>query len=266
MVVCGGSRLRTWPPSRPNRIDLSRKSSAELVESAVASQRLVRAAGRRLLAERCDQSVVPALTTLALDSDDERLALQGLWSLYVVGALDAQLAEKALASRHEYVRAWTIRLLGDDRIVSPALLRQFVDLARRDTSVVVRSQLACTAKRLPAGETIPIVEQLLGHDEDADDVQMPLLIWWAIEDKAISDTDRVLQMVQAGDLWHRPLMTRFIIERLARRFLSEGTNASAAACAILLQHARQKKTVDLVLSGNVAGTLRTKTGPRPRAA
>ncbi len=44
-------------------------------------------------------------------------------------------------------------------------------------------------------------------------------------------------------------MTRFIIERLARRFLSEGTNASAAACAILLQHAQQKKTVDLVLSG-----------------
>ena len=204
---------------------------------------------RRLLAERCDQSVVPALTKLALDSDDQRLALQGLWSLYVIGAVDAQLAEKALASRHEYVRAWTVRLLGDDRIVSPALLRQFVHLARYDSSVVVRSQLACTAKRLPASETVPIVEQLLRHDEDVDDVQMPLLIWWAIEDKAISDTDRVLRMVQAGDLWHRPLMTRFIIERLARRFLSEGTNASAAACATLLRHAGQEKTVDLALSG-----------------
>ncbi len=78
---------------------------------------------------------------------------------------------------------------------------------------------------------------------------MPLLIWWAIEDKAISDTDRVLRMVHGGDLWQRPLMTRFIIERLARRFLSEGTNASAAACATLLRHARQKKTVDLVLAG-----------------
>ena len=204
---------------------------------------------RRLLAERCDHSVVPALTTLALDSDDQRLALQGLWSLYVLGACDAQLAAKALASRHEYVRAWTIRLLGDDRIVSPDLSRQFVELARRDSSVVVRGQLACTAKRLPAGEAIPIIEQLLGHAEDAGDVQMPLLIWWAIEDKAISDIDRVLQMVEAGDLWHRPIMTRFIIERLARRYLSEGTNASADACAILLRHARREKTVDLVLGG-----------------
>ena len=201
------------------------------------------------LAERCDQRVVPALIKLALDSDDERLALQGLWSLYVLGALDASLAEQALASRHEYVRAWTIRLLGDERIVSPALLRRLVHLAGRDGSVVVRSQLACAAKRLPASLSLPIVALLLSHDEDAEDVQMPLLIWWAIEDKAISDTDQVLQIVQAGDLWHRPLMTRFIIERLARRFLSEGTNASASACAILLQHAQQRKTVDLVLSG-----------------
>ena len=180
---------------------------------------------------------------------DERLALQGLWSLYVVGALDTPLAEKLLASEHPYVRAWTIRLLGDEHIVSPSLLSQLVGLAYRDSSVVVRRQLACTAKRLPASETIPIIEQLLTHDEDADDIQMPLLIWWAIEDKAISDADRVLRMVQAGDLWRRPLMTRYIIERLGQRFLSERTNASAAACAKLLRHADQEKTVDLVLAG-----------------
>ena len=170
---------------------------------------------------------------------------------------------KSLASRHEYIRAWTVRLLGDDRIVSPSLLRQFVRLARHDSSVVVRGQLACTAKRLPASESMPIVEQLLRHDEDADDVQMPLLIWWAIEDKAISDTDRVLRMVQAGDLWHRPLMTRFIIERLARRFLSEGTQRvvgrlcdSAATCP----SGKDRRPGAL---RNVAGTLRTKAGPRP---
>ena len=252
------SRLdgRVWrvaPPDaaaiKAGSFDLSRKSSAELVELLSHRNDWYARQARRLLAERYDQSVVRTLTKLALESDDERLALQGLWSLYVLGALDTPLAEKMLASRHPYVRAWTIRLLGDEHVVSPVLLHQLVDLAYREPSVIVRSQLACTAKRLPASETMPIVEKLLEHDDDAGDVQMPLLIWWAIEDKAISDTDQVMHMVQAGNLWHRPLMTRFIIERLARRYLSEGTNASAAACASLLRFAQRKKTVDLVLAG-----------------
>lgn len=236
-------------PIKAGTFDLSRKSSAELVTLLSDRNDWYARQARRLLAERCDQSVVPALAKLALESSDERLALQGLWSLYVVGGLDTPLAEKLLTSEHQYVRAWTIRLLGDERIVAPSLLGQLVSLAYRDPSVVVRCQLACTAKRLPASETMPIVEQLLAHDEDADDVQMPLLIWWAIEDKAISDTERVLRMVQSGDLWRRPLMTRFIIERLARRFLSERTNGSAAACATLLRLAQEKKTVNLVLTG-----------------
>jgi putative membrane-bound dehydrogenase-like protein len=247
---------RVWRVAPPNlaalkagAFDLGRKSSAELVELLSHRNDWYARQARRLLAERCDQSVVPALTKLALESSDERLALQGLWSIYVVGALDTPLAEKLLASEHPYVRAWTVRLLGDERNISPSLFSQLVGLAYRDPSIVVRSQLACTAKRLPASQTIPIVEQLLAHDEDADDVQMPLLIWWAIEDKTISDTDRVLRMVQSGDLWHRPLMTRFIIERLARRFLSERTNASAAACASLLRSAEQEKTGKLVVAG-----------------
>jgi putative heme-binding domain-containing protein len=255
------SRLdgRVWrvaPPSRAplkaETLDLSHKSSDELVALLSHRNDWYARQARRLLAERCDQSVLPALAKLALSSDDERLALEGLWSLYVVGALDAPLAEKTLASPHEYVRAWTVRLIGDDRIASPDLLRRFIELAARDSSVVVRCQLACTAKRLPASQTMPIVEQLLRHDEDADDVQMPLLIWWAIEDKAISDSDRVLALFRQGDLWHRPLMARFLIERLARRFLSEGTNRSAAACATLVERARQERTLNPALSGMLA--------------
>ena len=83
--MCGGLRRRTWPLVKANVLDLSRKSSAELVELLSHRNDWYARQARRLLAERCDQSVVPALTTLALDSDDERLALQGLWSLYVTG-------------------------------------------------------------------------------------------------------------------------------------------------------------------------------------
>ncbi len=96
---------------------------------------------------------------------------------------------------------------------------------------------------------MPIVAPLLKHDEDADDVQVPLLVWWAIEDKAISDTDQVLRMVEADGLWSRPLMRRYIIERLARRFLDEGSKASLSACASLLHHGQATHTSDVVLAG-----------------
>ena len=56
----------------------------------------------------------------------------------------------------------------------------------------VRSQLASTAKRLPAAQALPIVRNLLTHHEDADDIHLPLLLWWAIESKAESDTEAVL--------------------------------------------------------------------------
>ena len=104
------------------------------------------------------------------------------------------LAEMLLGSDHEYVRAWTIRLLGDPRRISPGLSRRLVQIAGADPSAVVRSQLACTAKRLPAGDALPIIAALWTRDEDAGDPFIPLLLWWAVEDKAVTDRDAVLEL------------------------------------------------------------------------
>ena len=56
-----------------------------------------------------------------------------------------------------------------------------VALAKSDPSPVVRSQLACSARRLPATDALPILRELMLRDEDAGDRYIPLLIWWAIE-------------------------------------------------------------------------------------
>lgn len=249
-----GRVWRVAPPGvRPvaaGSFDLSQKSSEELILLLSHPNDWQARQARRLLAERQDRSIVPALTRSALESDDPRPALQALWSIYVSGSLDGPLAAKILGSSpHEYVRAWTVRLLGDARHVSPQLAEQLVRLAREETSVVVRSQLACTAKRLPAREALAIVEQLLRHDEDIDDAHLPLLLWWAMEDKAISDTPVVLGLLESPDAWRRPIMGRVIIERLARRFAAEGTEAGFAACARLLRLAKAGPDVDRLLAG-----------------
>ena len=66
------------------------------------------------------------------------------------------------------------------------------------------------------------MEELLGRAEDVADPHIPLLLWWAIEDKAISDRDRVLKLVDSAEAWNRPITRAVVVERLARRYLGEG--------------------------------------------
>ena len=93
-------------------------------------------------------------------------------------------------------------------------------LAKSDPSVIVRSQLACTAKRLPAHDALPIAPALVEHDEDAADPNVPLLIWWAIESKAASDRDAVLSLLDRPQTWQRPIVRDVLVERLARRYMA----------------------------------------------
>lgn len=228
--------------------DLSKRTSAELVKLLTHPNDWYARQARRILAERRDGSICPQLLDL-LHSSDQRTALQGLWSLYVTGVWDDELAQQCFESPHEYVRAWAVRLLGDARKVSPAIATKLSGLAEGDPSVVVRSQLACTAKRLDAQAAVPIIDRLLMHDEDVQDVHIPLLIWWAIENKAIRDTELVLRLVQDPSSWQRKLMRQFIIERLARRFAAEGTDAGFVAFGQLLDRAPDTDSVSLIVRG-----------------
>jgi putative heme-binding domain-containing protein len=139
----------------------------------------------------------------------------------------------------EHLRSWTIRLLGDRRQLPGGIGEKLVDLARREPSVTVRSQLACTCKRLSATAALPIIEQLCQRAEDVDDPHIPLLLWWAIEDKAITDRALVLERFGTKAAWNQPLTRGVIVERLVRRYLAEGQPADYLACARMLADAPQ---------------------------
>src|SRR6185437_2957445 len=124
-----------------------------------------------------------------------------------------------------------------------------IALARREPSSVVRSQLACSCKRLPAADCLPSVRELLRHDEDVSDPHIPLLLWWAVEDKAIAHRDQVLALLNTADAWKLPVVKGFLLERLSRRYLSEGGNDNMEACAHLLEQAPEAAERDLLLRG-----------------
>lgn len=219
-------------PLKP--FDLGKSSTEELVNLLRHDNKWQRRTALRLLGDRKDRSAIPFLQKL-LDSPKGQDALEALWGLYVSGGFDEPLALRTLDHKDPHVRLWTVRLLGDEKKVSRPVAEKLIRLAGTEPEVEVRSQLACTAKRLPAADALAIVRYLLARNEDVGDIHMPLLEWWAIESKCEADRDRVLALFEDPSTWKLPIVQTHILHRLMRRFAAAGTRKDLLTCARLLQ-------------------------------
>ena len=133
--------------------------------------------------------------------------------------------------------------------MSPKLAQALEQLAAREPNVEVRSQLACSTRRLPAEQSLPVIAKLLSHDEDIHDPHLPLLLWWAMESKADSDRDLVIGLLVAPESWRRPLVHAQIVEQLMRRYAQSGTQKDLLSCARLLELAPTDVDVKLLMAG-----------------
>jgi putative heme-binding domain-containing protein len=121
--------------------------------------------------------------------------------------------------------------------VADALAHQLVDVAKSETYVRVRSQLAATAKRLPADQALPVINALLTHNQDADDIHIPLLLWWALESKASKNANQIVGLFTNADVWKRPLAEKHFVSRVMQRFAQTSTRHDLMICAQLLAQA-----------------------------
>jgi putative membrane-bound dehydrogenase-like protein len=214
------------------KFDLAKLSTGELIGLLAHRNGWFADRARVLLAEKGGRDAWPALRDLARGKD-AHLALRGLWALQVTGGLEDAFAAEMLGCSDEYTRAWTLRLLGDARKLSPALARSLADIAATDPSPVVRAQLLCTAKRLPGEQALPVIERMLLRDIDAKDPVIPWLLWWAIESKAMSDHQRLAAFFSSTDNRKRGLV-RANFGRLVRRFAADGSATGYRAAHELL--------------------------------
>ncbi len=239
-------RGKEMQPLQP--FDLSKKSSAELVKLLGHPGKWWRQTALRLLGDRRDGSIVPLLKEV-LAQDEGLYALNALWALYQIAGLDDATAADCLAHANPHVRAWTVRLLADDREISPPLATRLASLAATEPNVQVRSQLACSARRLAPEAGLPIVAQLLKHDEDVRDPHLPLLLYWAMEARCGDHADQVLALLDSAETWNRPIVSEHLLARLMRRFAQSGTRAELLHCAALLKAAPNQEMADKLLAG-----------------
>ena len=239
-------RSADWKPGlKP--FDLGSASSAELVKRLESKNRWERSMARQMLALRRDRSVIPALRKLL--TDDSQTGLEALWALNSVGGLDAEACVVAMQSGYAPQRAWAVRLQGDTKDKPIESIDYLLDLEKRERDPQVRSQLASTAKRLPASQALPLVGQMLTRDEDAKEVHIPLLLWWAVEDKAASHPDETVEAMSAPSLWKHPLARDVVLPRLARRYASDPTPDNQTALAQLLGRAPDPAARAILLGG-----------------
>ncbi len=241
-------RLTAPGAAPPKPFDLGRCSTPELVERLRHPSRWQRRTALRLLGDRKDIAAVPLLRKL-LDGPGAQDALEALWGLHLCGAFDDALALRTLDHADPHVRLWTVRLLGDQNRVAPPLARKLAELARHEASGAVRSQLAATARRLPAADCFPIVRHLLARNEDTGDIHIPLLLWWALESKCATDRERVVALFEDPALWRLPTVQTHILHRLMRRYAAAGTRQDLRTCARLLQLAPDAERSRVLLRG-----------------
>ena len=204
--------------TRPRPMDLRKMSTNDLVALLAHPNREHREHARRLLAMR-PEPITDALRAMVARNDES--SLEAFWVLNLRGELSEAQLRAALGHASEHVRRWAVRLLGDRGSVAAETRVALAALARSERDVAVRSQLASSAKRLPAGQAFPIIRALLGHDEDAADKHLPLLIWWAIEAQANSGREELLSLVRDPAVWQSKIFSTHTAERIGMRFTAD---------------------------------------------
>ena len=216
--------------------DVRKKSEAELVELHRSSNEWFVRQARLALAERSEEGAPlgeakAGLKTMIADRDPI-MRLRALLSLKVIGAADEALLRTQLRDNNEHLRAWAIRMLTDDWLLdgplgpvvqSPgpiervkraadALRQDLIGLAKSDPSGVVRLTLASTLQRLPVAQRADLAAMLVTRTQDANDHNLPLLVWYGLIPVANTDPAALVPVAAACE-W--PKTRRFIARRLA---------------------------------------------------
>ena len=169
-----------------------------------------------------DAGAVKELRRLFQSDADPDYRLRAMWALHVAKSLPEMPGASevclfnALADKDEHVRAWAIQLAYEDgpsKQPNGRIRGRVLDMAAEESSAVVRLYLASALQRMKTTDEVwPVVDHLVRKSEDADDHNIPKMIWFAIEPHVLSHPSRALEIASVGQL---PSVTRFVARRLA---------------------------------------------------
>ncbi len=283
-------------PKRPAVGDLARLDSRELVKLQLHPNEWFARQARLQLAERAAagrglEAAQKQLREMFERDTDVVHKLRALWSLQVIGAADEKFLTAQLHHENEHVRAWAVRLLSEwwamdttlserrdpfagerpikhlgkgDVVFGPIFPDQqivdaFVQLAEKDSSALVRLVLASTLQRLGVNQRSQLAAALVAHKEDANDHNLPLMIWYGLIPVADTNPSSLTALLPRCEL---PMTRRFIARRLAEDIEK---NPQPVNLALKLIPGRSEAFQSDILAGVAEGLTGWRKATKPEA-
>ncbi|MDG2383473.1 MAG: PmoA family protein [Pirellulaceae bacterium] len=196
--------------------DIRSLSNAELVDLQLSKSEWHARRARVVLQHRAAKGQVreeshAALRELFETNTNGDHRLRALWALHVSGGIDETGLLEALHDEDEYIRAWAIQLLCEDKAPTNAARTQFVAMAKEDESSVVRLYLASALQRMRPEYRWPVATILVSHAEDAEDHNIPKITWFGMEPLVADNPKHALNLADQSRI---PMLTQFIGRRL----------------------------------------------------
>lgn len=223
-IMPENSLAKDWPGRYK---DLNLLSDLALVELQLNSSDWHARRARLILQNRAvkssiDGKAVERLKKLLEKESNQDYRLRALWAMHVSGSIGTQDLTKLLSDNDQYIRAWAIQLLSEDKELSISTLARLIEMAKLEKSAVVRMYLAASLQRINESDRWEIAEALVKYADDADDPNIPFMLWFGIEPLVSKDPAKALTIASKSQI---PMVTNHISRRLVDADLLEELTA-----------------------------------------
>ena len=226
--------------------DLHKMTDTELVKLQLSRSDWHARRARVILQYRASRTALesPAISRLKdllAHNKSVDIRLRALWSLWITNNIGPEKLVGLLDDRDEYVRGWSVQFLVEDGQPSAKAIRAMTALAKNERSPVVRRYLAGTLQRINKGDRWDIASALVQYKEDADDHNIPLMLWFGIEPLVADRPEKALALAKQSEI-------HSLVQKIARR-LVDGNKMEPLMAAL-----GEKSNIQMdLLNGMLAG-------------
>ena len=194
------------------KVNLYKASDMALVNYQLHDNEWFVRNARTILQERgANEAVHNALIQIINNHQDITRKLRALWTLHVTKGAKESILQNLLSHENENIRSWAIQLLLEKKEVSPTILVELENMAKKEPSPLVRLYLTAGLMRMPLEQRWKILDILVKKEEDMKDHNLPLMLWYAAEPLAEISMEKLIGLAESAKMPH---FLKYTIQRI----------------------------------------------------